>query len=123
MKTLQEEFKVNCFLILDSEGSLISNKICRCLKNLRSNALKGSQILYFPNDRYMRGLSSAMYAMQLKIDGLVGTAIKEKCNDPKFIDLIKLHLIYQQKKDGLYSKHQITLLDHVFESFSVDRER
>ena len=122
IQTLQDEFQVNCFLILDSEGLLIPNKISRCLKILRSKTLKGSQILYFPNDSNTLGLITALYAMRLKIDGLVGSAIKEKCNNPKFIDLIKLHLLYQQKKDGLYSKHLITLLDHVFESFVMDRE-
>ena len=81
IQTLQDEFKVNCFLILDSEGLLIPNKIFRCIKTLRSKTLKGSQILYFPNDSYTFGLITALYAMRLKIDGLVGSAIKEKCNN------------------------------------------
>ena len=117
IQTLQDEFKVNCFLILDSEGLLIPNKIFRGLKTLRSKILKGSQILYFPNDSYTRGLTNALYAMQLKIDGLVGSAIKEKCNNPKIIDLKKLHLLYHHKKKVLFSERSIRLIDRAFESF------
>jgi len=60
--------------------------------------------------------------MRLEIDGLAGSALQERCNDPKIIDLMKLHLLYRQKREDLFSKHSIRLLDHAFESFVRGRE-
>jgi len=122
VRTLQDDFRVDHFLVLDSEGLLLPNKISRCLKTLRSKILKESKIFYFPNDNHKLGLMNALYAMRLEIDGLAGSALQERCNDPKIIDLMKLHLLYRQKREDLFSKHSIRLLDHAFESFVRGRE-
>lgn len=123
VRTLQDEFRVDHFLVLDNEGLLLPKETSRCLKTLRSKILKESKIFYFPNDNHALGLMNALYAMRLGIDGLVGSALNERCDDPKIIDLMKLHLLYQQERNHLFSKHSIRLLDQAFSPFIKGGEK
>ncbi len=116
VRTLRDEFDVKHFLILDSEGLLQPKETLRCLKALRSRVSGESKIFYFPNNQHKLGIINALHAMRLEIDGLAGSALKERCEDPKLVNFIDLYLLYQQKKDDLFSKRSSKVLDHAFEA-------
>jgi len=116
VRTLRDEFNVKHFLILDSEGLLQPKETLRCLKALRSKVSGESKIFYFPNNHHKLGIFNALHAMRLGIDGLAGTVLKGRCEDPKVVNFIDLYLLYQQKKGDLFSKRSSKVLDHAFET-------
>jgi hypothetical protein len=116
VRTLRDEFNVSHFLILDSEGLLQSKETLRCLKALRSKVSRESKIFYFPNNQHKFGIINALHAMRLEIDGLAGSVLKGRCEDPKVINFKDLYLLYQQKRDELFSKRSSKVLDHAFEA-------
>lgn len=120
IQALQEEFNIKHFLILDGGGLLLPNEVSKCLKTLRENLARGSQIFFFPNDRHGLGLIDAIYAMRVGIDGLVGSILKQKKKkDQTTIDLLKLHFLYQSRKKDLFSSRTRRLLDRTFISFGI----
>ena len=116
VRTLRDEFNVKHFLILDSEGLLQPKETLRCLKTLRSRVSGGSKIFYFPNNQHKLGIVNALHAMRLEIDGLAGSVLKGRCKDPEVVNFIDLYLLYQQKRDDLFSKSSRKVLDHAFEA-------
>ncbi|MBW1784201.1 MAG: hypothetical protein JRL30_26105 [Deltaproteobacteria bacterium] len=116
VRTVQDEFNVKQFLIQDSEGLLQPEETFRCLREIRSKVSGVSKIFYFPNNQHQLGMMNALHAMRLNIDGLAGSVLKGRCEDANVINFMDLYLLYQQKRDGLFSKRASKIVDHAFES-------
>lgn len=117
---LNEEFQINRFLIQDSEGLVLPDDTRKYLAAIWSKVLKGSQLFYSANDQYGLALINSLYAMPMRIHGLVGSALGS--NNRQFVDLLKLHLLYQHKKANLFSNTRIELLNQAFDSFLTGGE-
>jgi len=117
MQILQNEFKVNHVLILDRMGLILPGEIFNSIKVLRAKLPKGSLISYFPSDLNGLGMTNSFQAMKAGINGLVGSLFKKNCKKFKVIDFMKLHLLYQQEKQVLFSKRLIRTLDTTLEPF------
>jgi len=118
--TLQKEFNVKSFLILDREGLLLPKEISRCLKAVRSRVSKDSHITYFPNDCFGMGMMNALYALRLEIDGLAGSVLGKGCELSGILDLRKLNHVYQARKRELFPKRFAGSLDAVFAALFED---
>jgi len=122
VQTLGQEFELNRFLFLDTEGLLIPDEVSKGFKILRSKVPKHSKIFYFPNNQHGLGLVNAFYAMQLALDGLGGTALREEDKCAAAVDFAELYLLYRNKRDDMFSKRSIGILDRAFRSFSGGEE-
>ena len=122
VQTLGQEFELNRFLFHDTEGLLIPDEVSKGLKILRSKAPKHSKIFYFPNNQHGLGLVNAFYAMQLALDGLLGTALGEAEKCAAVVDFAELYLLYRKKREDMFSKRSIGVLDRAFRSFGGGEE-
>jgi hypothetical protein len=122
VQSLCQEFEINRFLCLDAEGLLLPHEVSKGFKMLRSKAPRHSEIFYFPNNQHGLGLVNAFNAMQLALDGLVGTGLggAEKC--AVAVDFSELYLLYRNKRENMFSKRSIGLLNLTFRSFAVCEE-
>jgi hypothetical protein len=117
IQTLQEDFRMTKYLLVDSDGLLLPDELTKLLKSFRLEMSNGSLILFFPRDQHRLGLINALYAMRAGIDGLVGSVLKAKDMTGDIIDLTGLHLLYFHKRKDLYSKRSREILDQTFSSF------
>lgn len=118
IKSIQNEFIVKEFFILDNEGFDLPKETLKSIKALRSTLLKDSKIFYFPNDKNGLGIINALYAIKGRIDGVVGTILNKGKQDKSCINLMKLNYIYRRKKKNLYSSKIINIIDQIFNNFN-----
>jgi hypothetical protein len=122
VRSLQQDFRMTKYLLLDSNGLLLPNELTKVLKSLRLEMSDGSLILFFPRDRHRLGLINALYAMRAGVNGLVGSVLKESHVTGEFIDLSGLYLLYFHKRKDLYSKRSRQILDQAFSCFNARGE-
>jgi hypothetical protein len=116
IQSLRENSGMAKYLLVDSDGLLLPNKLTKLLKSFRLEMTSGS-VLFFPRDRHRLGFINALYAMRAGIGGLVGSVLREKHLTGDIIDLTGLHLLYSHKRNELYSKRSREILDQTFSSF------
>jgi hypothetical protein len=113
-QAIQDEFKIKEFLILDRDGLDLPFEILRSIRKFRSKLLGGSKIFYFPNDSNGLGIINSLYAMKGRIDGLVGSVLKDEKESSICVDLLKISSIYRWHKENLFTERKRRILDKSF---------
>jgi len=122
IQSLQEDFRMTKYLLVDSDGLLLPDELTKLLKSFRLDMSNGSLILFFPRDQHRLGLINALYAMRAGINGLVGSVLTARHMTGDIIDLTGLHLLYFHKRKDLYYKRSREILDQTFSPFIATGE-
>ena len=123
IQVLEKDFDLRRYLVIESEGLSLPNEVVKCLRMLRARVPTHSKIFYFPNNQHGLALANSFYALRLEIDGLAGSILAASHRGLRFVNLIKLSSLYQNKRNEMFSKRIVRRLDRVFDSLNQGIEK